>query len=68
VKRKLSPSSASPKRIVISDELAAKCSGPDQFENFDKLFRSVIAVSKATVDKRETKWKKQRAKRATRNA
>jgi hypothetical protein len=55
--------SPSPKPITIPDELAAKCSGPDQFENFDKPFRSVIAVPKATVDKRETKWKKQRAKK-----
>ena len=58
VKRTAGPSSAfTPKPIVISDELVAKCSGPDQFENFDALFRSVIAVPKATVEKREAKWK-----------
>ncbi len=44
-------------------KLAAKCDGPNQFENFDRLFRAVIAVPKAAIDKEEEKWKKQRARK-----
>lgn len=52
-----------PKTIVVPDALAAKCSGPDQFEKFDTLFRSVIAVPKATVENSEIEWRKRRAKK-----
>ena len=48
--------------ITIPPDLAAKCDGPNQFENFDKLFRAVIAVPKAAIDKEEAKWKRARAK------
>jgi hypothetical protein len=42
---------------------------PNQFEKFDRLFRSVISVPKADIDKAETKWKQARAKkRAKRTA
>lgn len=51
------------KPIVVSPELAAKCDGPNQFENFDRLFRAVIAVPKAAIDKEEAKWKRARAKK-----
>jgi hypothetical protein len=43
---------------IINAELAAlaeKCDGPNQFENFDKLFRAVIAVPKAAINKEEAK-------------
>jgi hypothetical protein len=36
---------------------------PDQFQNFDRLFRSVIATPKATIDKEEAKWKRKQAKK-----
>ena len=49
--------------ITIPDDIAAKCDGPDQFERFDRLFRAVIATPKAEIDKRETNWKRKRAKR-----
>jgi hypothetical protein len=49
--------------ITIPADIAAKCDGPDQFQNFDRLFRSVIAVPKAAMEKEETKWKKARAKK-----
>ena len=43
--------------------LAEKCDGPNQFENFDKLFRAVIAVPKAAIDKEAAKYKRARAKK-----
>jgi hypothetical protein len=48
--------------IVIPEDIAAKCDGPNQFENFDRLFRSVIAVPKTAIDKEEGKWKRKRRK------
>jgi len=52
------------KRISIPQE-----PGVTPFERFDSLFRKVITVSKATIDKEEAKWKrrkrrKQRAKKS----
>ncbi|MBV9759824.1 MAG: hypothetical protein JO340_04600 [Acidobacteriaceae bacterium] len=52
-----------PKPISIPDELAARCTGPDQFERFDKLFRAVIAVPHEQIVKEEKKWKRARATR-----
>jgi hypothetical protein len=50
--------------VKIPAEIAAKCDGPDQFEKFDRLFRGVIAVPKAALEKEEKKWKqKQKRKR-----
>src|SRR5258708_3101316 len=33
--------------LDIPPDIAAKCTGPGQFEKFDRLFRSVISVPKA---------------------
>ena len=52
-----------PRPIALSPEVIAKCDGSDQFEKFDRMFRTVIAVPKAEIDKREAKWK--RAKKRT---
>jgi hypothetical protein len=49
--------------ISIPEAIAAKCDGPNQFQNFDRLFRSVIAVPKLAIDKEETKWKRARARK-----
>lgn len=57
---KQSPSS---KPIQIPEDIAARCDGPDQFEKFDSLFRTVIAAPKAEIDKREAKWKQTQAKK-----
>lgn len=48
-------------------EIEIKCDAPNQFERFDRLFRAVVSVPKAAVDKEEAKWKrrKKRAKRPT---
>jgi hypothetical protein len=41
--------------MEITPEIVAKCSGPHQFENFDGLFRKVIAHPKpATPPKAES--------------
>jgi hypothetical protein len=59
----------SPDPIAIPPEIAAKCdAGGDQFDRFDRLFRAVVAVPKATLEKRERAWKrKQERKRASRS-
>ena len=49
--------------INIPPDVAAKCDAPSQFENFDRLFRSVIAVPKTVIDRREQDWKKAKAKK-----
>jgi len=48
--------------------LAARCDGPNQFENFDRAFRASLTVSKAAVVKEETRLKRLRAKRRTKIA
>jgi hypothetical protein len=55
--------SAEPAPIAIPPEIAAKCDSPDQFQNFDRIFRAVIAATKPAVDKAEEKWRRQRAKK-----
>ena len=61
-----------PESAVLNPEitaLATKCDSPTAFQDFDRLFRAVIAVPKAAVDKEEAKWKKARTKkRAKSNA
>jgi hypothetical protein len=52
--------------LEIPPDIAAKCTGPDQFEKFDRLFRSVISVPKADIDKAEAKWRQERAKKRKR--
>jgi hypothetical protein len=46
--------------IALSPETIAKCDGPEQFETFDRMFRTVIAVPKTAVEKAETRWKRPR--------
>lgn len=38
------------KPIQISDELAAKCSGPDQFTKFDSLVGRLLLLPPARAD------------------
>ncbi|MBZ5601830.1 MAG: hypothetical protein LAO79_05940 [Acidobacteriia bacterium] len=51
-----------PKPIAIPPELAERCEGTDQFEKFDRMFRNVISVPKAQIDKQDAKWKRAQAK------
>jgi hypothetical protein len=55
-----------PKPINIPDDLAARCTGPDQFERFEKLFRAYIAVPHEEIVKEEEKWKRTRARKKAR--
>jgi hypothetical protein len=55
--------STEPAPIAIPPDIAAKCDGPDQFQNFDRIFRAVIAAPKSSVDKAEAKWKRAQAKK-----
>jgi hypothetical protein len=48
---------------VIPPEILAKCDAPDQAQAFDKLFRSVMAVPKAAIERAEAKWKRKQAKK-----
>ena len=50
----------------VDAEISDKCNADDQFERFDNLFRQVISVPKAAIDKEEAKLKrkKNRAKTA----
>ncbi len=54
---------STPGPMVIPPDIAAKCNGPNQFERFDALFRTVIAVPKADIDKAEAKRKAERARK-----
>ena len=42
--------------------LTARCDSPNQFENFDRVFRHSLTVSKDAVLKEEARQKKQRAR------
>ena len=44
-------------------ELGARCEGPNQFENFDRAFRTALTVPKAALLKEEARQKRARAKK-----
>jgi hypothetical protein len=46
--------------IKISDELAARCDGPDQFNAFDRGVRVFLAVPNSAVLKDEAKAKRRK--------
>lgn len=46
-----------------SKELQERCDADNQFSNFEKVFRSVMAVPKAEVLKRETKERHRNARK-----
>jgi uncharacterized protein YfaP (DUF2135 family) len=47
-------------------DLAARCAGPNQFDNFDRAFRRSLTVPKESVLKEEAQRKRARAKRRLR--
>jgi hypothetical protein len=51
----------------ITDELKAKCNAENQFERFDRVFRQVLSVPKAAIDKEAAKVKRLKAKKKTRS-
>ena len=44
-------------------DIAARCEGPNQFENFDRAVRASLSVSKEAILKEEARQKRFRAKR-----
>jgi hypothetical protein len=46
--------------------IAARCDGPDQFENFDRAFRHSLTIPKEAVLKEEARLKRLRAKKRAR--
>ncbi|MEQ1933757.1 MAG: hypothetical protein ABL962_07755 [Fimbriimonadaceae bacterium] len=49
--------------ISVPAEIIAKCNAPEQAQSFDRLFRAVMSVPKATIDKADEKWKRKQAKK-----
>lgn len=49
-------------------DLAARCEGPNQFDNFDRAFRQMLTIPKSAVLKDDAKWKRARAKKRARKA
>ncbi len=43
--------------------ISARCDGPDQFANFDRMFRQSLTIPKAAVVKEEARLKRLRARR-----
>jgi len=58
----MKPNSQRSQEDVIAD-LNARCTGPDQFENFDRAFRRSLIVPKAAVLKEDKRWRRARAKK-----
>jgi hypothetical protein len=56
----MKPQSSQP--MEITPEIAAKCSGPDQFSKFDSLFRKVIAHPKPAAPPKAEAPRKSRKK------
>jgi len=44
-------------------DLNARCEGPNQFEKFDRAFRTSLTVSKTEVLKEEARIKRARARK-----
>ncbi len=44
-------------------DIAARCDGPDQFQNFDRAFRHSLTIPKAALVKEEERLKRLRAKK-----
>jgi hypothetical protein len=50
-------------QVVKEPELNARCTSPNQFENFDRNFRQSLTVPKAAVLKEDARWAKKRARK-----
>ena len=44
-------------------ELSQRCEGPNQFQNFDRMFRHSLTIPKEAVVKEEARLKRLRARR-----
>jgi hypothetical protein len=47
----------------ITEELKSKCDADNQFGRFDRVFRQVVSVPKAAIDKEDAKQKRLKAKK-----
>ena len=54
---------ASRRPLQIPPEIAAKCDAPNQSERFDHMVRTLMAVPKAEIDRREAKWKRKQERK-----
>jgi hypothetical protein len=52
---------------IIAD-LDARCAGPNQFENFDRAFRTSLTVPKEAILKEEARQKRARARKRTKKS
>ena len=44
-------------------DLAARCAGPNEFQNFDRAVRKSLTVPREAVLKEDARWKRERARR-----
>ena len=47
---------------LIAD-LAVRCAGPNEFENFDRAVRKSLTVPREAILKEDARWKRERARR-----
>jgi hypothetical protein len=62
----MKPSSAQKSQAETIADLATRCAGPNQFENFDRAFRQSLTVPKEAVLKDDARRKRARTKRQAR--
>jgi hypothetical protein len=65
---KTDPETRARERAETIAAIAARCEGPDQFENVDRGVRASLSVSKQALLKEEAPLKKSRARRRVKGA
>ena len=48
-------------------DLAVRCAGPNEFENFDRAVRKSLTVSREAILKEDARWKRERARKRAKN-
>jgi hypothetical protein len=56
------------RQVTITKGLEVKCDASNQFDRFDALFRKVISVPKAAIDREEVKFRRRKTKANTRHS
>jgi hypothetical protein len=49
-------------------DLAVRCAGPNEFENFDRAVRKSLTVPREAILKEHARWKRARARKRARKA
>jgi hypothetical protein len=57
-----------PTQAETITDIALRCEGPDQFQNFDRMFRHSLTIPKEAVVKEEARLKRSRARRRAKKA